>query len=133
MSNDRHRPSEPHSPRPSDMIADRLHILAAWALRTKVTLTVDGWIVDGHAMLDLAAQQARAEDELVARWQEFRDHYVSYTTTTREREKVLRTAIAAMEQHRGDDATRKSLRLCKLRRPPLAKVRDAIAQARSAV
>lgn len=114
------------------MIADRLHVLAAWALRAKITLTVDGWIVDGHALLDLAEQQTAAESELVARWQAFRDYYVSYTTTTREREQVLRVAIGDMEQRRGDSDTRKSLRLCKLRRPPLAKVRAAVAEARRA-
>ena len=132
MSEDRHRPSEPYSPRPSDLIADRLHILAAWALRTGVSLTIDGWIVDGHGLLDLAEQQARAEEELIARWQAFRDHYVAYTATTKERDEVLRVAIGEMEQRRSDGETRKSLRLCKLRRPPLAKVRAAVAEARRA-
>jgi hypothetical protein len=129
---ERHRPSETHAPRPSDRIADRLHLLAAWSLRTGITVRVDGWILDGHALADLAAAQERSEEELLARWQAFRDFYVSYTASMRDREKLLRTAIDEMEQHRHDEETRRSLRLCKLRRPPLAKVRAAVAEARRA-
>lgn len=131
MQDHRHRPSEPHSPRPSDKIADRLHILAAWALRTGVTLRVDGWILDAHAVVDLAAAQERSEAELIAKWQAFRAFYVDYTRVTADRERVLRTAMEQMQQH-GDGDSRKALRLCKLRRPPLAKVRAAVEEARRA-
>ena len=129
---DRHRPSEPHAPRPSDRIADRLHILAAWSLRTGITVRVDGWILDGHALVDLATAQERSEEELIAKWQAFRDFYVGYTSATRERDRVLQAAIDQMERLRADAETRTSLRLCKLRRPPLAKVRAAVEEARRA-
>lgn len=109
-----------------------MHILAAWALRRGVTLRIDGFILDGHALVDLASTQERAESELLARWQEFRDYYVVYTRQMQDRERVLREAIAEMEQRRGDADTRTSLRLCKLRRPPLAKVQAAVAEARRA-
>lgn len=127
---DRHRPSERLAPRPSDRIADRLHVVAAWATRTRSVVEIDGLALDGQALFAVAAAQERDETALLARFATFRELYESYTATVADRERVLFAAIAQMEQHASEPATRASLRLSRLRRPPLAKVRAVVEEAR---
>jgi hypothetical protein len=127
---DRHRPSEPYSPRPSDLIADRLRVLAAWATLNATTVTIDGAVFDGAAFEELAEQQARDEVQLLEHWKTFRAFYANYTETLRARETILLAAIAEVSKTRSDTETKKALRLCRLRRPPLAKVSAMVAAAR---
>ncbi|MBI2389014.1 MAG: hypothetical protein HYV09_05290 [Deltaproteobacteria bacterium] len=122
----RHRRSEPFAPRPSDLIADRLRVLAAWALRRGATVDVDGTLLDGAALDRIAQAQSLAESELATWWKGFRGYYSSYGEVLRERERLLHRAIAELEALRADADARRTLRLCKLRRPPLAKVREAV-------
>jgi hypothetical protein len=128
----RHRPSEPISPRPSDLIADRLRVLAAWATKSGTSIEIDGKRFDGAALEALAQSQLMAETELLAHFRVFRGYYVNYTDVLQKRERLLREAIQHLELHRDNAATRTVLRLCKLRRPPLAKVRALVAEARAA-
>jgi len=127
---DRHRPSEPYSPRPSDLIADRLRVLAAWATLNGMNVPVDGAVFDGPAFARLAEEQARAEADLLEHWRTFRSFYAQYTETLKEREAILLGAIAEVSRTRTDVATKRAIRLCRLRRPPLAKVRAIVAEAR---
>lgn len=122
----RHRRSEEFAPRPSDLIADRLRVLAAWALRHGATVDVDGARLDGAALEQIAHAQSLAESELATWWKGFRGYYTSYSEVLRERERLLFRAIAELEALRADADARRTLRLCKLRRPPLAKVREAV-------
>jgi len=126
----RHRPSEPFSPRPSDLIADRLRVLAAWATLTGATVTIDGAVFDGPAFERLAEAQARDEALLLEHWRTFRGFYGDYTRTLKEREAILLAAISEVARTRSDSGTKKAIRLCRLRRPPLAKVSAIVAQAR---
>jgi len=127
---DRHRPSEPYSPRPSDLIADRLRVLAAWATLNATTVTIDGAVFDGAAFEELAEEQARDEAQLLEQWKTFRAFYAQYTETLKQREMILLAAIAEVVKTRSDSGTKKALRLCRLRRPPLAKVNALVAEAR---
>ena len=127
---DRHRPSEPYSPRPSDLIADRLRVLAAWATMNGTTVTIDGAVFDGAAFARLAEQQACDEADLLEHWRTFRSFYAQYTETLKERETILLGAIEAVSRTHNDVGTKRALRLCRLRRPPLAKVSAIVAEAR---
>ncbi len=128
--NERHRPSERLAPRPSDRIADRLHVVAAWATRANVTLSIDDQTLGGPELFALAEAQARDETELLHRFASFREFYASYTARLATLERVLASAIAEMERRVAEPATRASLRLSRLRRPPLAKVRAVVDEAR---
>ncbi len=127
---ERHRPSEPFSPRPSDLIADRLRVLAAWATINATTVTIDGAVFDGTAFERLAQEQACDEALLLEHWRKFRDFYAGYTARLKERESILLAAITEVSRMRSDTGTKKALRLCRLRRPPLAKVSAIVAEAR---
>lgn len=130
---ERHRPSEPFSPRPSDLIADRLRVLAAWATLTGATVSIDGAVFDGAAFERLAELQARDEAQLLEHWRTFRAFYAQYTAARKARETILLAAIAVIAElatARGDGDAKKALRLCRLRRPPLAKVNALVAEAR---
>ena len=127
---ERHRPSEAFSPRPSDLIADRLRVLAAWATLTRTSITIQRVVFDGPALEQLAEEQARDEAALLQHWSAFRDFYTEYTATLKDREAILLEAIAEVAQMRSDRGTRNALRLCRLRRPPLAKVQAIVAESR---
>lgn len=130
--NERHRPSERLAPRPSDRLADRLHVVAAWATRVRVALRIDDRTLDGPELFALAEAQERDETELLRRFATFREFYSGYTSALSARERVLFTAIAEMERRAAEPATRAALRLSRLRRPPLAKVRAVVDEARRA-
>lgn len=127
---ERHRPSEPFSPRPSDLLADRLRVLAAWATINAATVTIDGAVFDGAALERLAQEQACDEALLLEHWSRFRSFYAGYTTRLKERESILLAAINEVSRVHSDSGTKKALRLCRLRRPPLAKVSAFVAEAR---
>jgi hypothetical protein len=129
---DRHRPSERLAPRPCDRIADRLHLAAAWATTTGTTVQVAGVALTGDDLSVVATAQERDEAELLARFEAFRDFYTQYTVTLADRERVLFATIAEMRRRATEPSTRASLRLAQLRRPPLAKVRAAVSEARRA-
>lgn len=126
MNKTRHRASEPFAPRPGDRIADRLHLVAAWATRVAAILNVDGAPFAAAEIAALAREQERDEQQLLERFQAFREFYAHYNETLRAREPVLFAGIAEMERRRGEPETRRAMRFCKLRRPPLAKVRAAV-------
>lgn len=122
----RHRPSEAHAPRPSDLLADRLRPIAAWMRARGVSLamkTEDGadQTLDADAVDALVSAQQLAEIELQARFHAFRSYYAEYTEVVRARERVVHAAIAAFDRKDDPDA-RRAMRLSRLRRPPLAKV-----------
>lgn len=120
----RHRRSEVFAPRPTDLLADRLRLLAEWAVRRGAEIEIDGIPWDGAKLTGLAAEQARAELELSERWQGFRGFYETYGATRATREKLLHAAIAELSKLRDDTDARRTARFCKLRKPPLAKVRE---------
>lgn len=120
----RHRRSEVFAPRPSDLLADRLRLLAEWAVRRGAVIQIDGKTWDGPMLTAVAAEQASAEQELSNRWQSFRGFYEAYGLDRETREKLLLAAIAELQQLRDDTDARRTARYCKLRKPPLAKVRE---------
>lgn len=120
----RHRRSEVFAPRPSDLLADRLRLLAEWAVRRGAEIEIDGITWNGPKLTALAAEQASAERELLERWQSFRGFYEAYGVERETREKLLHAAIAELQKLRDDTDARRTARFCKLRKPPLAKVRE---------
>ncbi len=122
----RHRPSEPFSPRPGDFVAERLRVLAAVVRRTGATVEVDGVPWSADALDRIVEAQAIAEAELRARFRAFQELYAAYTPVLRERERLLHGAIAWFDARDLGPEVRASIRLCKLRRPPLAKVRRVV-------
>lgn len=126
----RHRPSAALAPRPGDLIAGRWHALAAFARITAVTETLDGKVFDADAIQSIATSQQLAEDELCARWRAFRDYYVQYTEVVREREDLLRRVVECLAERHRDVRSRDALRLCRLRKPPLAKIDALVAESR---
>ena len=119
----RHRRSEVFAPRPSDLLADRLRLLAEWAVRRGACIELDGRLWQPEDLTRLAAEQAESERELQERWTSFRRFYEEYGEAREAREKLLFAAIAALEKLQGDVDARRTARFCKLRKPPLAKVR----------
>lgn len=123
---ERHRPSEPFSPRPGDLLAERLRLLATVVRRTGVVVDVDGVPWDADALDRIVEAQAIAEAELNARFRAFQQFYAAYTPVLRERERVLHGAIAWFDARDLGPTVKASIRMCKLRRPPLAKVRSLV-------
>lgn len=119
----RHRRSEDFAPRPSDLLADRLRVLAEWAVRRGATIEIEGRRWGAEDLTRLAAEQAESERELQERWTSFRRFYEEYGAAREQREKLLFAAIAELEKLREDVDARRTARFCKLRKPPLAKVR----------
>jgi len=117
------RALESLTPRPGDRIAHRIRALAAWAKNAGATTEVAGLRVDAEILHTIADKQSTAEDELIARYEALRTLYPEHVELTRKHESLMRSAIEGFERARGDEATRRALRLCKLRRPPLAKIR----------
>ena len=96
---------------------------AAWAKGAGAVTEVAGLRVDAEILHSLADQQSTAEDELVARYDALRTLYPDHVELTQKHESLMRAAIEGFERTRSDDVSRRALRLCKLRRPPLAKIR----------
>lgn len=119
----RHRRSEVFAPRPSDLLADRLRLLAQWASRRGATLVLDGVSFDGPKLAALALAQATAESELTQWWRRFRGFYEDYGATREANDRLLQAAIAELEKLEGDVDAKRTARHCKLRKPPLASVR----------
>ena len=130
---DRIRAAEGLGPRPSELLADRLGAAAALARMTS-TLPIEG-APDARALAELSAVQRRDEDALIACWHNFREHYVRYLDIMRAREATLKRALDVLSAATGDRAAppkvRAALRMCRLRRPPLAKVEALVAEARA--
>jgi len=119
----RHRRSEVFAPRPSDLIADRLRLLAEWAVRRGAVIELEGVPFDGPKLSALANAQSLAERELTQRWKDFRSFYEAFGRTRDAHEKLLLAAIAELDKLKEDTDARRTARYCKLRKPPLAKVR----------
>ena len=131
------RAAEGIGPRPSELLADRLDAAAALAKLTASRAGLDGdparERVDFAALAELASVQRGDEDELLARWHHFRGYYVAYLDVVRAREATLKGALDALAtitgERAGDPKVRSALRLCRLRRPPLAKVEALVSEA----
>jgi hypothetical protein len=122
----RHRPSEAFTPRPGDLIANRLQLVAALARPANVTFEAEGTTWNHESLSAAAEDQARVETELLAVFAAFRDIYTRHGELHRVRTAVLAKATEVLST----TASKNDLRLCRLRRPPLAKVQVAIAEAR---
>lgn len=122
----RHRPSEAFAPRPGDLIASRLQLVAALARAARVTFEVEGTTWDHESLSSAAEDQSRVEAELLSAFAAFRDVYTRHGELHRVRSAVLAKATEAVSPM----VTKNEARLCRLRRPPLAKVQVAIAEAR---
>lgn len=130
----RNRAGEGLGPRPSELLADRLGAAAALFRMAPAPVALEG-IPDARALAELSSLQRRDEEELLARWHHFRDYYRSYLDTMRAREASLKRAVDALSAATGDRSAspkvRSALRICRLRRPPLAKVQAIVAEARA--
>ncbi|MGZ3420720.1 MAG: hypothetical protein ACXVEF_27285 [Polyangiales bacterium] len=122
----RHRPSEPFTPRPSDLIATRLRLVAALVREAKLEFEAEGTRWNGESLQEAAEDQARVESELVAGFTAFREIWARHGELHRVRSAALARATELVTPM----APKHELRLCRLRRPPLAKVEIAIAEAR---
>lgn len=126
----RHRPSEPFSPRARDLIADRLHLLSALLDASGTSFDLDGLRWDGEALARIAQDQERLENELLESFRAFREIYAAHTAARALHLRVLETGIETVARADADRRRAAALRLCRLQRPPLAKVHAAIAEAR---
>jgi hypothetical protein len=126
MDMKRHRPSEAFTPRPSDLIATRLRLAAALVGEANVEFDAEGRRWNAESLQEAAEDQARVEEELVAAFAAFRDIYTRHGELLRVRSALLARATELV----APIAPKHELRLCRLRRPPLAKVEVAIAEAR---
>jgi hypothetical protein len=124
------RATEGIGPRPSELIADRLFAVAALA---QVTRPENAESIDVEALSKLASEQRRDEEELIQRWDRFRSYYLEYLTALPARQSTLKRALDALSiqaaARAGDPSVRSALRVCRLRRPPLAKVEAIVAAA----
>jgi hypothetical protein len=122
----RHRPSEAFAPRPGDLIASRVQLIAALVRAARVTFEAEGTTWDHDALSAAAEKQAQIEAELLAVFAAFREVYMRHAELHRLHSSVIARATETLSTK----ASKNDLRLCRLRRPPLAKVQVAIAEAR---
>jgi hypothetical protein len=122
----RHRPTEPFAPRPADLIATRLRLVGALLRAANASVEVDGITWTGAMLEELADDHARIERELAEKFADLRAIYIRHDELTRIRRIVLERAIEVA----ADKAPKPHVRMCRLHRPPLAKVHAAIAEAR---
>jgi hypothetical protein len=117
---ERHRRSEPFAPRPSDLLAARLRMLAAWAVRRDVALELEGRRWSGPQLEALAERQAYAEATLGDVWRRFRSFYEAYGQLRESNDRLLQAAIRDLDRMTDDVDARRTARGLKLRNPPAA-------------
>jgi hypothetical protein len=127
------RAGEGIGPRVTELLADRLTATAAVARLAVARAPHEA--IEPDALAALASVQRLDEEELIARWRHFRVFYASYLESMRARESTMKRALEALSSHAAarspDPKLRSALRVCRLRRPPLAKVQALVAEARA--